>query len=283
MTEHNRIEWLDLAKVIGIYLVVLGHLPSMFGGAIFMFHMPLFFILSGWLYKARDFKSELKRSAKSLLVPYVLFSVLMLVEHTIKGDMDFSSAFVLWITGQWEILPGEWRSLWFLLVLFQMRLLSSICKSKAITVAIILFVVSIVHRYSLLYDYNTDYLQLSTTCLCYVFFVLGSLLHRNETRVFQGISQIRPNRQFFVFILSAVFLLVIGKLNGSVNVFRTNFGHSALLFLIHATGLSLLFIIAMHNISDIFKKYMGGGYFANPFSRHTFHPCLALPRPLSSC
>lgn len=47
MTNKSHLDFLDLAKGIGILLVVLGH--GMFPNHFFIdsFHMPLFFILAG--------------------------------------------------------------------------------------------------------------------------------------------------------------------------------------------------------------------------------------------
>ena len=55
----NRIAWIDVAKGITILLVIIGHTLT-FGSAtrnfIFSFHMPLFFILSGYTFNvAEDF------------------------------------------------------------------------------------------------------------------------------------------------------------------------------------------------------------------------------------
>lgn len=48
----GRIEYIDQTKGIGILLVLIGHcsLPLV-GKFIYMFHMPLFYILSGVLWK----------------------------------------------------------------------------------------------------------------------------------------------------------------------------------------------------------------------------------------
>lgn len=48
----NRIEYLDIAKAIAIFLVVVGHAALTFDKpywriAIYSFHMPLFFVVSG--------------------------------------------------------------------------------------------------------------------------------------------------------------------------------------------------------------------------------------------
>ncbi len=49
-TDSNRIDYLDVAKAIGMYLFILGHLVIMNYKPyriIYAFHMPLFFIISG--------------------------------------------------------------------------------------------------------------------------------------------------------------------------------------------------------------------------------------------
>ncbi|WP_270224197.1 acyltransferase family protein [Lactiplantibacillus pentosus] len=50
----KRIEWIDIAKGIAILAVVVGHTlgpynGQLFGSLIFAFHMPIFFMLSGYL------------------------------------------------------------------------------------------------------------------------------------------------------------------------------------------------------------------------------------------
>jgi fucose 4-O-acetylase-like acetyltransferase len=68
----------DVAKGIGILLVILGHLPAVlevwhrFFNLIFSFHLPLFFILSGIFLNAEErFSTFLSKKAYVLLVPYV--------------------------------------------------------------------------------------------------------------------------------------------------------------------------------------------------------------------
>ena len=79
----QRINWVDSAKGIGILCVILGHthVPMDVHTFIYSFHMPLFFLLSGLflLKKQKTFKEELVGKARSLLVPYVLFNLLLLV------------------------------------------------------------------------------------------------------------------------------------------------------------------------------------------------------------
>ncbi|MDR0824099.1 MAG: acyltransferase family protein [Prevotella sp.] len=79
--EKERIEWIDIAKGIGIGCVVMGHIfsPQMLANKIiFLFHIPLFFYISGFLYKkaSRNGAYTVKK-LRNLIVPY--FSVFALV------------------------------------------------------------------------------------------------------------------------------------------------------------------------------------------------------------
>lgn len=69
--------WIDYAKAIGIYLVILGHIPvtADIKWAIYGIHMPLFFIISGILRSRtdNDVKEQLKKIVNGLVIPYVIY------------------------------------------------------------------------------------------------------------------------------------------------------------------------------------------------------------------
>ena len=81
-----RIEWVDIAKGIGIILVVFGHIKYIYCDEIYLvikqFHMPLFFI-SGYFIKICNInlKSEIYKKIKTLYVPFVVINVLFVVLH----------------------------------------------------------------------------------------------------------------------------------------------------------------------------------------------------------
>ena len=59
--DSNRIVWIDRCKCIAIYFVVYGHL-CLDNKYVYAFHMPLFFLLSGFVLneKKYEFKDFLK-------------------------------------------------------------------------------------------------------------------------------------------------------------------------------------------------------------------------------
>ena len=80
---NKRIEYLDVAKAIGILFVILGHcyytakVPHL-GTAIYSFHMPLFFIISGMFLKPIGLREGLVKYLKAYLKPYAVICLLML-------------------------------------------------------------------------------------------------------------------------------------------------------------------------------------------------------------
>jgi len=81
---RQRIEWIDIAKGIGILLVAGSHI---FGGWVTKysewFYMPLFFFLSGYLYdrpaEGVSFVSFVGKKIRHLLLPYATFLFLLAI------------------------------------------------------------------------------------------------------------------------------------------------------------------------------------------------------------
>ena len=78
-SEQSR--WVDVLKGIGIILVVVGHTRMPFNSFIFSFHMPLFFIVAGWLFNytrySQDFYTFVKKKFNRLIMPYLVSSLII--------------------------------------------------------------------------------------------------------------------------------------------------------------------------------------------------------------
>ena len=91
---------IDIAKGIGIILVVLGHVITLksINSFIYYFHMPLFFFISGealhYSYKNNiTLKDFIKKRAKTILTPYFVFSIIcflywIIIERKIRNQFD---------------------------------------------------------------------------------------------------------------------------------------------------------------------------------------------------
>ncbi|MFT3967453.1 MAG: acyltransferase family protein [Sphingobium sp.] len=124
----RRSDWLDCAKGLGIILVVVGH--AIAGSAhawIYLFHMPLFFMLSGVTFRPNATRTMLVKRLRTLILPYIAFLLLLLLFQDMlmfahgrpwgevaHADLKFLKGLLL--GGRW--LTGIFGTAWFVTVLF---------------------------------------------------------------------------------------------------------------------------------------------------------------------
>lgn len=127
--KHEREQCFDLAKGLAIWGVIVGHHvmvydgESLFYNFFWSFHMPLFFIISGYFYKREDFQTLLIKGFKGLILPYVI--TILSVDSWIIIENFFSNSILptrgtlKWI---WYTILGIYdcstMAMWFLPALF---------------------------------------------------------------------------------------------------------------------------------------------------------------------
>lgn len=79
---NNRLAYIDLTKAVGIFLMVLCHgvVTHQTDTLVHGFHMPLFFILSGWCFSVKrnpDFWQFTKRRFQTLMIPYFFWATVL--------------------------------------------------------------------------------------------------------------------------------------------------------------------------------------------------------------
>ena len=127
----ERLSHIDIAKGIGILLVVAGHnwiILSSKGELyriVYSFHIPLFFVLAGTFFSPnKSFKLTLKEKFQTLLVPYFFTSLvveLIALAFNFKFDLFLKS--LVWVaygTGT----QMRWVGFWFLPQLFLVSIFS---------------------------------------------------------------------------------------------------------------------------------------------------------------
>jgi fucose 4-O-acetylase-like acetyltransferase len=83
--SDERVEYIDIARGIGILLVALAHADvSLFSPylhrLIYSFHMPLFFFLSGYFFNPQTpFWALVKKRFNTILKPYLVTIVLIYI------------------------------------------------------------------------------------------------------------------------------------------------------------------------------------------------------------
>jgi acyltransferase len=136
----KRLFWLDNAKALGIIAIIWGHLAenilknyvadvTLQYKFIYSFHVPLFFILSGYIAKKPDsnIHSFIKEKFMTRIIPLLFFTVIglpfyLINESILKGSIDLkqlldASLFLMRGISQFNPLT------WFLACLFSVELI----------------------------------------------------------------------------------------------------------------------------------------------------------------
>ena len=167
--KGQREIWVDNVKVIACVLVVLGHffqsmvkseimadtdLFEWFNQTIYYFHVPLFFICSGYLYQKlscvnniKSWKSNVLKKALSLGIPYFTFSIISwIIKNVLSSQVNNGAGgFVD------NIFTAPVPPYWFLYALFFIFIVTPTFSSKkkagiGVIVALILRILLIIGR-----------------------------------------------------------------------------------------------------------------------------------------
>lgn len=145
--KDKRIEWIDVAKAIGIIIVLAYHAcpDGYFKNMMWQMHMPLFAFLSGIVYKEeyslnfQKVRIFIVKKIEKLYIPFEAYSLFFLLLHNffykinfigeINGNKILSGGgyvkqFVLILTlGGGESLTG---ALWYLIPLFELEIIFTV-------------------------------------------------------------------------------------------------------------------------------------------------------------
>ena len=194
---QKRIPSFDIMKGLAILLVIAGHVPGIpvwIKQWIYSFHIPLFFLLSGYFFKpALACKDAVKKSAERLLIPLAVTSAFILLYGAavaIKNDswqpLVRHIAFTVFPSGvpafsflDETTVDGN-TPLWFLWALFWCQLSAILLKRWGVPdYGIILFALLALCLDKYL---PTFPLALTEGCSALLFFETGQLFARNGAK-----------------------------------------------------------------------------------------------------
>ncbi len=139
--DSNRINWIDMAKGYGIIAVFIGHMVqnSPLGLFVYSFHLPLFFFISGYLFKEGDGLGVfLKKKCRSILLPYFTLGLLVVFCDAFYplffSGRHFSTRHLLlelYKGFKTFLIQERYSTLWYLAVLFGVNILMYlVCRIK---------------------------------------------------------------------------------------------------------------------------------------------------------
>ena len=236
----NYYHWVDIYKGLGIVFVVLGHVfyDNYIGQWIYSFHMPMFFILSGYLSYGKPWGGVNK--LKSLLVPFVEFRIILVV--------------------YWYVIESRFRELdlgpiWFLICLFFVYEITfplcSFIKNKYYLFA--WFVLYIVFFYlgKTLHIYNCILVWLNSSVWIIIGMIYKFII---SEKLFKNCF--KRNKLSILVLLFVSFLAPI--INGRVSIYSNETNNFILYLVLGLIGSYLIYNISFYIICENrFIEYVG--------------------------
>lgn len=259
MEIKKRIDWIDVAKGIGIIMVVLSHFSLSESDYaikfVFAFHMPLFFFLSGMVFNAEiPFKKFIFKKFKSIYVPFFVFLcieylICIITRYETLLIKDVVAEFVFQATG-FDLGNDSYLfngPIWFLCALFFAETaFYFIAKKNNIILYIVTIVVSLICTYFVDFrlPFGIGYIFSSS-----IFMASGCIVNKiMKTCNFQKFEK---NKIAFISIFALCFLILFftADLNDMM-VMRTFSYGNYFLFIVN----SFLGIVMIIAISIILQK-----------------------------
>lgn len=238
MNTHDRIEWIDNIKTFACILVVLGHLiqslqksgidnheniTNFINWFIYLFHMPLFFAVSGYLYELKKKKFSLKQYKKSIInkiinlgVPYISFYLFYVFINMAFANSVNSPKGINEIIG---IINNPMAPYWFLYALFSifllMPLLEKILNNKKKMIFTFLLMLKFLNLFVNTGVYVIDSF-LANSIYFYCGVVIKDLINRKKNIIKK--HNFIYNLVFVLIYSITALILYLYNLNNSVNI-----------------------------------------------------------------
>ena len=269
----QRIRYLDDAKAVGILLVILGHclwLHSVPGLSrlIYSFHIPFFFIISGFFVKPLSLSNGIAKYAKVYLKSYYISAVVALLFVLVISTMmapRFDNLIKEWLVrtlyasgssqGKYTSDIPYIGALWFLWALFWSCVLygyflykgiNDIIKSVIIVFCVALSVGSI--------DYVKLPLSIQAGCIALFYVWIGNLI--KTYRIVDKVEVVLKNNKSFIFLVLLFWGASIALTNVDYGMCQIGFG-PVNVFVSVLISIVLLIVIKHNELPAIVGKLIG--------------------------
>jgi fucose 4-O-acetylase-like acetyltransferase len=192
-STDGRLLWVDVAKTIGIFLIVFSHADQNGYTESFLwtFHVPLFFFVSGYLMRDQPPDEFLRGVGRKLLLPYVYSYILItLISLPLRPGADLewlgrTLAGIVYGTHSYPYFVND--ALWFLPSLITVEILYVFCMRRLA----LSYLVFLAASYALFRQHYLDlFLSIDLSLLGLNYFLAGTLARRLD--VLRPLEDSRP-------------------------------------------------------------------------------------------
>lgn len=248
----QRDKSVDIAKGIGIILSIFGHINhSILNAFIYMFHMPLFYFISGYLFNPDkySFKQYVVRKLKTIILPYFIFGIITLLFNYLLHEkvaiVDF-------------LIQKRYLTLWFLTSLFFTEivfyLLNKFIKNEYLKGIIVILLFLVGNVLSNIIDIALPW-NFDSICFTLVYYFLGYSFKKYKDVILKREKIINIAS---LILLPIIFLMEVKLFNKPVDIFHNKYGIFPLNIISGLCGIFIIMRISSYLVKvKLLSKVLG--------------------------
>ena len=260
---QKRLNWIDQARGLSIFLVVYGHNFPVNEPYIYSFHVPLFFFIAGMFHPKNEAIATIKRRAKMLLAPYFIWAFALFLfwwaigrnyGESVVTDTSPIKNFIGIFYAQGGRDYMEWGiPMWFLPCVFLVFILSSAVKkikNKPFSVGVSLLLIIAGFLWPIYFQQSLPW-SLDVAMVALGFYMAGEYLKKWLI----DLSKIQALPWFVLCITINILCFTYNP--SKVDMYRSVYGNEALFFISGLSG--AIAYVLLFKIIPIFSflSYLG--------------------------
>ncbi len=255
MNKNTRFFWLDWMKAITMLFIIWGHFLSSGNEYIYVFNVPVFCLISGFLYKKEKFQTFVKKAFFNLFIPMLIMSLLMYSYKLLRLWSTGNNIDLQPLTFAKHFLMGNYWTLgpcWYIYTLIIMKLILQLFPSKKWVYAVLFLLSSLSAIAIHYYGFKTGNAFCNIT-VALPFFIIGVLLKQFK----QSLKSLHIIYAEIALLILAIFIVYLcGHYNGEVWMYMAGYGNNFALFILGGiAGTTMVFIISKW-AERLSKNYM---------------------------
>ena len=249
----KRIEWIDVARALSMFIILYAHIydSSTISKFVHLFHVPIFFFLSGivWKEKKQSLKESFKNAFLTLLVPYFFCSCISIILFIFLGKMvsakaDSLSLFqcvegMIYSNSRTGLMSWN-RPLWFIPCLFSVKMLweliSRLSRKESLRSLCVAIIFSVGVVISIFFQNIILPFELEISFVMLGFYYLGIKLNP-YCIIF---SKLKIYIFIILFFVSLALCIIIFKYNTHISVQYNTYGFFPLFILGAIVGITMI-------------------------------------------
>ncbi len=263
----KRMGFIDIAKGIGIILVMFSHISGVGGETVgsinkyvASFFMPMFFIISGFLYKYKSQNEYFKSKINALFVPVVITYIYngLIVENVFLLINKENYSFYFKSGGQWFVL-----ALFYVVIIHYIFDSYVIKKANRKDLQYVILISLLITFFVLGYFYSKKFQgeerPFVSATIGYAFFIIGILLRKLYTR-YEGDLKSKKHIRLYSSIIGIILLcatFLIQKKNVVVIMSIHIFGNPLIMLCTSVLGTMGILLISFAIKNNKFLEYFG--------------------------